>query len=111
MKILSLLLLAALSLTAAGIAGKWTGTVEIPAGTFQVTLTLEQTGDQVSGSVATEGDSYPIQKGKLSGNKLAFEVPADQLYVVECAFEKDRLTGEVKPAGGGTGKINVTRSN
>ena len=110
MKILALLLLAALTLMAADVAGKYSGTVEIPAGVFQVTLTLEQKGDKVTGSIATEGDGYPVQKGKVTGNRLTFEVPADQVYVVECTIEKDRLAGDIKPSGGGSGKISVSRS-
>ncbi len=108
-KSLCLLLLAALSLGAADVAGKWTGTVEIPAGTFQVTLTLEQKGDEISGTIATQNNGYPIQKGKISGSKLTFEVPADQIYVVECTVEKDSLAGDVKPSSGGAGKISVKR--
>jgi hypothetical protein len=108
---LCLLLLAALSLGAADVAGKWTGTVEIPGGTFQVTLTLEQKADEISGTIATQSDGYPIQKGKISGSRLTFEVPADQVYVVECTVEKDSLAGDVKPSGGGAGKISVTRTN
>lgn len=111
MKILSLLLLAALSLGAADVAGKYVGTVDIPAGTFQVTLTLEQKGEEVSGAIVTADSSYPIQKGKLSGNKLSFEVPADQIYLVECTFGGNKLAGDVKPSDGGTGKISVTRAN
>ncbi len=108
-KSLCLLLLAALSLGAADVAGKWTGTVEIPAGTFQVTLTLEQKGDEISGTIATQNNGYPIQKGKISGGKLTFEVPADQIYIVECTVEKDSLAGDVKSSGGAAGKISVKR--
>ena len=110
MRCFSLLLLAALSLAAADVAGKWTGTVEIPAGTFQVLLTLEQKGEEVSGTISAQGDPYPVQKGKISGNKLIFEVPADQMYAVECTLEKDTLMGDIKPSGGGSGKMRVTRS-
>jgi hypothetical protein len=110
MKAMALLILAASMLAAADIAGTYAGTVEIPAGTFQVTLTLEQRGDEISGAIATQGDSYPIQKGKVNGNKLTFEVAADQVYALECVHENGRLTGEIKPAGGGGGKIDVARS-
>jgi hypothetical protein len=100
-------------LQAADIAGKWAGTVDIPEGRFQVALSLEQKGDEISGTImASGGGSYPIQKGRLTGNKLSFEVPAEgQVYVVECAFENDRLTGDIKPSGGGSGKIDISRSN
>jgi len=110
MKIVALLMMAAAMLAAADIAGSYAGTVEIPAGIFQVTLTLEQKGDDISGAIATQGDSYPIQKGKLSGNKLSFEVAADQVYTAECVYENGRLSGEIKPAGGGGGTIDVSRS-
>jgi len=110
MKIWLAFLAAALSLGAADFTGDWIGTVEIPAGLFQVTLTLEQKGDEISGAIATQSDRYPIQKAKLSGSSLSFEVAADQIYVVECVHEKDRLAGDVKPSTGGAGKISVTRS-
>ncbi len=113
MKTIWLVLLLLFTLQAADVAGKWAGTVDIPDGRFQVALTLEQKGDEISGIISAEGGgSFPVQKGKLTGNKLSFEVPAQgQVYVVECAFENDRLTGDVKPSGGGSGKIEVTRSN
>ena len=110
MRIVTLLILAASMLAAADVAGSYAGTVEIPAGVFQVTLTLEQKGDDISGAIATQGDSYPIQKGKVTGSKLSFEVAADQIYTAECVYENGRLSGEIKPAGGGGGTIDVSRS-
>jgi hypothetical protein len=110
LKIVALLILVASMLAAADIAGSYAGTVEVPAGVFQVTLTLEQKGDEITGAITTEGNSYPISKGKLSGNKLTFEVSADQVYAAECVFEEGHITGEIKPSGGGGGKIDVTRS-
>ncbi|MCC7175165.1 MAG: hypothetical protein IT159_08205 [Bryobacterales bacterium] len=109
MRTFILCLLAAVALGAADFAGQWAGTVEIPAGVFQVTLTLEQKGDAVTGSIAAGGDVYPVQNGKLSGNRLSFEVTADQVYVVACVQENGRLTGSVKPSGGGDGKLSVAR--
>ncbi len=112
MKAIWLVPVAIFILQAAEVAGKWAGTVDIPDGRFEVTLTLEQKGEEISGTItASGGDAYPIQKGKLAGNKLSFEVPAQgQVYVVECAYENGRLTGDIKPSGGGSGKIDVTRS-
>jgi len=103
-------LLVALPLVAADISGKWAGTVEIPAGTFPVWATLEQKGDQVSGTISAEGGVYTIQKGKLSGNTLTFEVYADQLYTVECTIEDGSISGAVKPAQGGKGSLSIKRS-
>ena len=112
MKTIWLVLVAMFTLQAADVAGKWAGTIDIPEGRFQIALTLEQKGDEISGTIAAEGGSYPIQKGKLTGNKLSFEVPAQgQVYIVECAYENERLTGDIKPSGGGSGKIDVERSN
>lgn len=107
--LLSVLLLA-LPLAAADISGKWTGTVEVPAGTFPVWVTLEQKGDEVGGSISAEGGVYSIQRGKLSGNTLTFEVYADQLYAVECTIENGSITGTVKPAQGGKGRLAVKHS-
>jgi hypothetical protein len=110
MKIWLAFLAAALSLGAADFTGNWIGTVQIPSGVFQVTLTLHQKGEEVSGAIATPSESYPIQKVKLSGNNLSFEVTADDVYVIDCVQEEDRMTGDIKPSGGGAGKISVTRS-
>jgi len=110
MKIWLAFFAAALSLGAADFTGNWTGTVEIPVGVFQVTLTLEQKGEEVSGAIATQSNRYPIQKAKLSGNRLSFEVTADDVYLVDCLQEKDRITGDIKPSAGGAGKIDVARS-
>ncbi len=110
MKTMALLLLAASLLTAADIAGSYAGTVEIPAGVFQVTLTVEVKGSEVSGAIVAEGNSYPLQKGRVAGNRLSFEVTADQVYAADLAFADGRLTGEIKPAGGGGGKMDVVRN-
>jgi hypothetical protein len=110
LKVIALLVLAAAALAAADVAGPYTGNVEIPAGVFQVTLTLEQKGDEISGAIATQGDSFPVQKGKLTGSKLSFEVAADQIYVAECVYESGRISGDIKPSGGGGGKIDVSRA-
>jgi hypothetical protein len=110
MKLLALFLLAVMTLAAADVAGNYSGTVEIPAGVFQVTLTLEVKGSDVTGAIVTEGNTYPLQKGQLSGNKVTFEVSADQVYAAELVFDDGRLAGDIKPAGGGGGKISVVRN-
>jgi hypothetical protein len=94
----------------ANFTGTWIGRVQLPTGVYQVTLSLQQKGEEVTGAIATPSDSYPIQKVKLSGDKLAFEVVADQLYAVDCMREGDRITGEIKLTDGSAGKIDVSRT-
>ena len=64
------------SLVAAEVSGNWAATMETNGSRVPISLTLNQNGDGVSGTVVTGSDTrqVPIQKAELRGDELAFEV-------------------------------------
>ena len=72
------LLLAALP--PADLSGKWSGSFDVENSqgekrTEPIMLILKQDGSTISGSGGPhEGEQHPIQNGKISGDKLEFEV-------------------------------------
>src|SRR5437763_498571 len=84
MKKLAYLLFAALALSAAdaSVAGQWSGNVTMtrPGGETRdqpVVFTLKQSGAEVTGSVGGGEQQFPIQKGKVEGDKVTLEVQTD----------------------------------
>lgn len=63
----------AISLSAAGLAGVWKGTVETQMGTMGITLTFRD-GPGVTGEFASDMAEGKIEKGRLDGNKISFQV-------------------------------------
>ncbi|MGA3025792.1 MAG: hypothetical protein ABSF98_13575 [Bryobacteraceae bacterium] len=121
--LLSLFLLAApLTLSAADISGKWTGTMDMkaPDGAAQsmpVTAEFKQDGKSVTGTAGREGDEpLTIQKGTIEDNKFTFEVEApDGKYAVSLTVVSDsQLQGDVAfsdPEGNKqTAKLTLTRA-
>jgi hypothetical protein len=71
---------------------------------------LRQNGEEVSGTAGpSEAEQQPIQKGKLQGKMLTFEVAGDDnVLKFELTFEGDvRREMDGRPTG--TAKLAVTR--
>ena len=116
-----------LTLSAADVTGKWSGSGELkrPDGTTDggpVYMDLKQNGQEVTGTVSTDSDrQWAIQKGRLEGQKLSFEVstPADEaarVFKVELTITEDgRLEGtvEAQDSAGNkiSGKLSLKRSS
>ena len=119
LRVLSYLLFA-LTLSAADVTGKWEGTVEFkrPDGTpggGSAFLNLKQSGQEVTGTAGESADEQvPIEKGKIDGEKLTFEINADErVFKLELTLTGDKLEGQVKfqDSSGNpmTGKLSLTR--
>jgi hypothetical protein len=105
MKILAcvcILLCAAITLSAADISGKWSGSLtmtnargETNEGTAFVIF--KQNGAEITGSAGgDENQQFPITKGKIEGNRITFEVQSDgPLYKVDVMLTGDHIKGEV----------------
>ena len=117
------LFLAATLLFGAGVAGKWTGSVQVklPDGetrSYDLFASFSQNGDDVSGSIgrADEGDGIAIQRGRMQGGRLSFEVtPPESMTPVKFELElnKETLEGSLKgeiDGGPLSGKVALTRS-
>ena|SRR5689334_23306792 len=81
MKTLASLMLLALSAYAAdNVAGKWSGNMHVTASGEQdqnvtAVLLLHQDGTELTGTLTPAGkDPEPIQKARIDGNKLSFEL-------------------------------------
>jgi hypothetical protein len=107
-RVLGLTLLLATALFAAapfadnGVTGKWSGTfiVSMDGETKDDTAYMEltQTGTELTGTAGPNAEQQmPIQKGKVEGNKLTFEVQTGgPLIKFELTLVEGHLKGQAK---------------
>ena len=67
-------LLCAAVIFAADVTGKWTGTVETPNGTRDVTMNLKADGSALTGTVSGRNGDTEIKDGKINGDDISFTV-------------------------------------
>ncbi|HXG67305.1 MAG TPA: hypothetical protein VNO70_19535 [Blastocatellia bacterium] len=90
------------------VAGKWDLTLESPAGTRQMLLTIKQEGDKLSGTMkGTRGDQA-LDSINVKGDEINFAVTIQyqgQPMVIKYAgkVEKDSMKGEADFGGLATG--------
>ena len=116
------LLFTLLALTAVAdnsVTGKWAGsfTMQGPDGSRDggAVLMLKQEGAAITGTVGPgEDEQYPIQKGKIEGNKIALDVDHNgRTMKFTLVLAGDRITGDAQLGGEGpalSAKIDVKRS-
>lgn len=100
--------LAATTIFAADVTGKWRGFVNRADGTRQTDLILEvaKDGDAIKGSVGPgDEDPRPLKDAKLEGDKLTFKVEAESddgkiLFDVILTADGDDMKGEVTRTAG-----------
>jgi hypothetical protein len=119
---LCFLVLAALTVAAVAdvdVSGKWSGTFNMtgPDGDKDGTavLILKQSGTDITGTVGPgEDEQFPIQKGKIEGDKITLEADHDgHTMKIDLVLADDRITGEAHmDAEGQTlkAKIDVSRA-
>jgi hypothetical protein len=82
MRVLALLLFAALTALGADVAGKWKATFEGQNGTREIIFVFQVNDGKVTGTaVGPQGDA-PITDAKLDGDKITFTVERDQFKAV-----------------------------
>ena len=82
----------AMTLAAADASGKWTGT----GGEYKVTLELKQEGEKLTGTLyANEGTPLEIEKGKVQGNAITFELNPGARYQFKLELKGDQIIGTV----------------
>jgi len=109
------LLAATLTAADANVTGKWTGSATMTAPDGQTRdspalLVLKQDGTTLTGTAGpNEEQSQPIQKGKVEGFKVTFELATnDAAIVFTLTLESDHLKGDAAgSAGGQTLKIKL----
>jgi hypothetical protein len=98
-------LFVAVSAFAAGVDGKWSGSVSTPGGDFPVAFTFKADGAKLTGTMqGMDGMDFKIADGKVDGDKIAFSVTLDfggmpfmLTYTGVVAADQIKLTGD---AGG-----------
>jgi len=70
-----------LNLNAADLAGTWKGSMETQAGKTEVAITIAP-GPGLAGKVKAGEYETPIEKGKVSGDKISFEINIEHGKVV-----------------------------
>jgi hypothetical protein len=112
-------LMAALSFCAlaADVSGKWTGTFTSgDGGNGGVLAVFKQAGTSVTGTAGPEEQQWPIQNGRMEGDKVTFEVKsADDGTVYKCqlTLAGDTLKGDVTATREGQvmkGRLDLTRA-
>jgi hypothetical protein len=74
LKSLVVLLLVAASAFAADVAGAWQGSLETPMGSMEIGANLKVDGSALAGTLNFMGNDTAIEKGKIDGDKISFEV-------------------------------------
>ena len=82
--------------------GNWSGTFNVTRSNGEMkdstaVLKLKQTGSEVTGTVGpNEDEQFPIQKGKLEGDKITLEVddPNGHKIKFDLKLDGDHITGE-----------------
>lgn len=69
-----LLMLTALAAFAADVNGTWKGTMETPGGPMDISASLKADGNVLNGTMNFMGNDVKIEKGKIDGNKVSFEI-------------------------------------
>jgi hypothetical protein len=82
----------ALAALAADVSGKWVGSVETPNGPLELTYEFKAEGETLTGTVASAMGSLPLNKGKVAGGVLTYEV----------ALENSVITHEARMNEAGT---------
>jgi hypothetical protein len=114
-----LVVFAGVALADVNVTGKWSGTFNAaePNGEAREStalLVLTQSGRDITGTVGPNADEqFPIQKGKIDGDKITLEVDHDgHTMTFNLVLAADRITGEAQMARDGetrTAKIDVSR--
>jgi len=101
--LLVLVIAATSNLAAADVRGKWSGTMEANGSRIGVVVTLNQRGQELSGSVTTSDDTKPapIEMAEIQGNTVTFEVHDDANRIVKfrLALTDGLMRGEISVGG------------
>ena len=88
------LLLSSLSALAADVAGTWALTIESPNGPLDVTLTLKQDGDKLTGIVSSQMGEAPIT-GTVKDSAVEFTMNFDANGTVQGKWQETSTRGRL----------------
>jgi len=118
MRLLLASLLLTLSISAANLSGKWTGTFIDNAETSKhdgMLLILKQDGNTLTGTVGPDAtEQLPISNGKIDGNNVIFDLKAEEVMVhFTLQLVDNHLKGQGSAEVAGekhSGNIDLTRA-
>ena len=108
-----------LSLVAADFSGKWTGSYDVLMSDGQamkgkMVLTLAQNGTDITGTAGSDEGQMTIQNGKVTGDKVTFEIQTEgPKMVFDLHLEDEHLRGDGKGDADGNSvkvKLDLTKS-
>jgi hypothetical protein len=92
--------------------GKYNVTIETPMGQQQGVLTLNQSGDELTGEMTAQGDAAPIKNGKVNGDTAMWDVDIQKPMPMTLSFEGSKagedLSGSVKLGAFGQSTFKAT---
>jgi hypothetical protein len=95
---------------AAGVDGRWEGTIKGPDGDFPLTFEFKADGETLTGSVESAMGKVPISNGTIKEAAITFDVKLDDGSVIthEATLKGDTI--DVKSHGPfGDAEFNLTR--
>lgn len=106
------LMLSAVSAFAADVAGTWALVVDTPNGPMEVTLTIKQDGDKVTGTVNSMMGEAPIA-GTVKDNDLALSMTMDGVgnLAYTAKVVEGKMEGSIDLGGQGTMKFVGTKKS
>ena len=112
---IALMILAACAM-AGEVSGKWSGSIMAEGEDARpVYLIFNQDGNKLTGSGGpTESEQFPMQNGKIEGDRLTFEVQAGKgTFVFDLKITGDEAKGDLQLKGGSethTAKVALKRA-
>ncbi len=116
-------LLAVFALTAIAdinVTGKWSGSFNVTNQNGETKddtafLVLKQTGNEITGTAGpNEGEQFPIQKGKIDGDRITLEVEHEGGVIkFNLVVAEERIKGDAEASHEGQtfkAKVDVTRA-
>jgi hypothetical protein len=108
-------MLSALTLGAVELTGKWSGSFDITNSNGETKadtayMNLKEHGGEVTGTAGPNSEKqWSLQKGKLDGQKLTFEVPTEDggLLVFDLTFDGEAIQGSCAGTGSGGEKMSA----
>jgi hypothetical protein len=103
MRVFILTCLAAVTVLAVDVTGKWSGEMNGPNGGMTLTANFKQDGTKLTGTMdGPGGEPMQIQDGRVDGDKIVFAVAFNDMKIVhEGTIKGDEITLQIKMDGGG----------
>ena len=118
LRIVALFALISLNALAADLTGKWSGSFRADGADHNVPqlLILKQNGNDLTGSGGpNESEQYPIEHGRVDGNRVSFEITTGEWkFAYDLKVTDKRLAGSIDLAtlnDKRTAKVSLTKTN